>query len=57
MLLGNSYAVTIPTKWVRKFVDPKLPYVTTALQSDGSIVLRPFDPKDPTGAECQNPQP
>jgi len=48
--LGNSYAVTIPTAWVKHYVDPKLPYLTTALRSDGSILLRPFDPQDPTGA-------
>jgi hypothetical protein len=49
LLLGNSYAVTIPHKWVRYYVNPKLPYVTTSLQADGSILLRPFNPKDPTG--------
>jgi len=47
LLLGNSHAVTIPTTWVRRYVDPKLPYVTTALLEDGSILLQPFDPKNP----------
>jgi hypothetical protein len=55
--LGNSYAVTIPTGWVRMYSDPKLPYVTTRLQPDGSIVLRPYDPTDPTGEQWTQPPP
>lgn len=50
---GNTHTVTIPSKWVQKFCDPKLPYVTTTLLADNSILLRPFNPKDPTGEECQ----
>lgn len=42
--LGNSYAVTIPTRWVRAQVNPRLPYVTTTPNPDGSITLRPFNP-------------
>jgi len=57
LYLGNSCAVTIPDKWVKKYVDPKLPYLTTSLLEDGSILLRPFNPKDPTGDECPNPTP
>jgi antitoxin component of MazEF toxin-antitoxin module len=53
--LGNSFAVTIPTKWVRTYVNPKLKYVTTSLQDDGSILLRPFNPNDPIGEECLKP--
>lgn len=42
--LGNSYAVTIPDRWVRDQVNPKLPYLTTTPNADGSITLRAFDP-------------
>jgi len=42
--LGNSYAVTIPDRWVRNHVDPRLPYLTTKPNDDGSITLRAFNP-------------
>jgi len=44
MRLGHSYAVTIPDVWVAEQCNPKLPYVTTLLLGDGSILLRPFNP-------------
>ena len=55
--LGNSHAVTIPDKWVKQYVNPKQPYLTTSLLADGSILVRPFNPKDPTGNECPTPRP
>jgi hypothetical protein len=55
--LGNSYAVSIPDKWVNLYVNPKVPYLTTSLRADGSILLRPFNPHDPTGDECPKPIP
>ena len=48
--LGNSYAVTIPTAWVKEHVDQRLPYVTTVPNDDGSITLRAYDPRKPIGA-------
>ncbi len=42
--LGHSYAVTIPDIWVHAHVNPRLPYLTTTPNNDGSITLRAFSP-------------
>jgi hypothetical protein len=48
--LGNSYAVTIPDVWVKANVNPRLPYLTTTPNDDGSITLRAFNPNIRSGA-------
>jgi hypothetical protein len=48
--LGHSYAVTIPDAWVHAHCKPELPYLTTTLQPDGAILIRPFNPKHPLGS-------
>ena len=48
--LGNSYAVTIPTAWVKSNCDPRLPYLTTRFQPDGSIRIEPFSRRREQGA-------
>ena len=41
---GASYAITLPAAWVHAHCNPKLPYIITSPQADGSIIVRPFNP-------------
>jgi hypothetical protein len=49
--LGHSYAVTIPDAWVTAHVNPKLPYLTTRPNDDGTITLAPFSRRQEHGAK------
>jgi hypothetical protein len=47
LTLGHSYAVTLPTAWVKKHCTSATPYILATPNADGTITLRPFDPQNP----------